>query len=111
MDLLTRVPDSRAEAQETLGDGHERQGRTFENGENGCDQLGVRFKRAPVAPTIGIPANIPSHYVFGSETARANRGKTTAGRMLCSNNSRISSTTSTRRSASAKVSPAACSAI
>ena len=46
------VADSGAEAQETLGGGHERLRWPIENGYDGREQLGVRFKRAPVAPTI-----------------------------------------------------------
>ena len=44
------VADSGAEAQETLGGGHERLRWPIENGYDGREQLGVRFKRVPVAP-------------------------------------------------------------
>ena len=50
-ELVRRVADSGAEAHQALGGGRERQGRAFENGENGSHQLAVRFKRVPVAPT------------------------------------------------------------
>jgi len=46
------VADSGAEAQETLGGGHERLRWPIENGYDGREQLGVRFKRAPVAPIL-----------------------------------------------------------
>ena len=50
-----RVADSGAKAHQALGGGHERLCWPVENGYNGCNQLGVRFKRAPVAPTIFRP--------------------------------------------------------
>ncbi len=52
MDLPTWVRDSDAKTHQTHGGGRERQGRTLGNGEDRRDQLGVWFKRAPVAPTI-----------------------------------------------------------
>lgn len=49
---VRRVADSGAEAQEALGGGHEWQRRAVENGHDGRDKLGVRFKRVPVAPIL-----------------------------------------------------------
>jgi len=47
-----RVADSGAKAHQALGGGHERLRWPVENGYDRRDQLGVGFKRAPVAPTI-----------------------------------------------------------
>ena len=44
-----------SEAQEALGGVHEKRCWAVENGHDGRDELGVRFKRAPVAPTIFRP--------------------------------------------------------
>jgi hypothetical protein len=43
---------SRIKTRQPLWSGQKRQRRPVQNGHEGCDELGVRFKRAPVPPTI-----------------------------------------------------------